>query len=70
MWSDNNFLISSLNGRSIYRVKFDENFQKIIFAEKIFVGERIRDIIYNKKFNAFILGLEDSGSIGFFNALK
>ena len=70
MWSDNNFLVSSLNGRSIYRVKFDENFQKVIFAEKIFVGERIRDIIYNKKFNAFILGLEDSGSIGFFNTLK
>ena len=38
----------------------------MIFVEKIFVGERIRDKIYNKEFNAFILGLEDNGSIGFF----
>ena len=45
-----NALITSLNGRSIYRVKFeDESFEKIIYVEKIFIGERIRDIKYVDK---------------------
>ncbi len=60
----NNFLITSLNGRSIYRVKFDDNFNKLLFLEKIFIGERIRDIKFNKKLNSFILALEESGSLG------
>ena len=33
-WIDNYF-ITSLNGRSIYRVKFDNSFSKILFIEKI-----------------------------------
>ena len=60
----NNYLITSLNGRSLYRVLFDKNYSKIIFAEKILIGERIRDIKYNKQTNSFILALEESGSIG------
>ena len=60
----NNFLITSLNGNSIYRVKFDDGFNKILFLEKIFIGERIRDIKFNKKLNSFVLALEESGSLG------
>lgn len=66
----NNFLISSLNGRSIYRTKFSQNFDKVIFYEKIFIGERIRDLKYYKNKNLIILALEDSGSIGILNLLK
>jgi len=33
--------------------------------EKIRVGKRIRDIVYNKKYNFFLLALEDGdGNIG------
>ena len=62
-WKDD-FLITSLNGLSIYRIKFDKNFSKIIYNEKIFIGERIRDIDFSTKENSFILALEDTGSIG------
>jgi hypothetical protein len=57
-----NFIISSLNDKSIYRIKFDKNYSKVIYIEKIFVGERIRDIKYYN--NLILLALEDTGSIG------
>lgn len=63
-WRMNNYLVTSLNGRSIYRIEIDEQFNKILFVEKIYIGERIRDIKYSKKLNSFILALEDSGSLG------
>ena len=47
----NDFLISSLNSRSLFRIKFDNDYKKIIFSEKIYVGERIRDIVFDKKEN-------------------
>ena len=63
-WQDN-FIITSLNRVSIYRVKFDENFEKLIFKEEIFIGKRIRDIAYNKKHNCFLLALEnENGTLG------
>ena len=60
----NNYLIASLNGRSLYRVSFDKNYSKIIYSEKIPIGERIRDIKYIQDINTFVLALEESGSIG------
>ena len=48
-WEDN-YLIASLYGNSIYRVKFDNDYSKILFSEKIFIGERIRDIKIHKNF--------------------
>jgi hypothetical protein len=62
-WQDN-FFVSSLYGRSLFRLRFDKKFEKIIFAERLFIGERIRDIIYDKKNDVFLLALEESGSIG------
>ena len=62
-WSDN-YLVTSLNNRSIYRVKFDEEFSKILFSERIVVGERIRDIKFMKNLNSFVLALEETGSLG------
>ena len=57
-WQDN-YLLSSLNGASLYRLKFNKDFNKIIFMEKIFVGKRIRDLKYVENQNALILALED-----------
>ncbi len=62
-WKDN-FLIASLNGNHIYRVKFDQNYEKILFKENIFIGERMRDLVYFKEKNVFLLALENSGSLG------
>ena len=59
-----NFIVSSLNGNSLYRIKFDENYNKIIFNEKIFIGNRIRDLKYHDKMNAIFLALEEKGEIG------
>ena len=64
----NNYLITSLRGLSIYRVMFDENYSRVITMEKIRIGKRIRDIVYNKKYNSFILALENgNGSVGYIN---
>ena len=37
---------------------------KIVYIEKIFIGERIRDIKYVDKIKSFILSLERAGNIG------
>lgn len=66
-FSDNfvdNFFVSSLNGRSLYRIKFNENYTKVIFNEKIFIGERIRDLKYYSKMNIILLALEEKGKLG------
>ena len=62
-WEDN-FLLASLNGASLYRIKFNETFNSIIYIEKIFIDRRIRDLKYSKKNNAIILALEDWQEIG------
>ena len=54
--------------KSIYRVEFDENFTKVKFIEQIKLGKRIRDIIYIKKYKAFVLALEDKD--GFLGVIK
>jgi hypothetical protein len=60
----NNYLLSSLAGNSILRIKFSENFDKIIFYETIYIGERIRDIIYEEENNLILLILEETASLG------
>jgi hypothetical protein len=62
-WKDN-YLLSSLAGNSIYRIKFSKSFDKIIFYETIYIGERVRDIIYGKKNNFIYLILEETASLG------
>ena len=59
-----NFIIASLNGRSIHRVKFDKDYNRILFNEKIFIGQRIRDLNYSSELNAILLALEEKGEIG------
>ena len=60
----NNFLVTSLEGRTIYRILFDKNFEKLIYHEKIYIGKRMRDIYYIKEFNVFLLALEGNAGPG------
>ena len=60
----NNFFVSSLNGKTLYRVIFDHNLEKIISMEPIYIGERIRDIEYDELNNVFLLILENTPSLG------
>ena len=63
LWVDN-FIISSLWGRSLYRVKFDTNYNKIIYSEQILIGQRIRDLKYHNETNTIFLALEEEGDLG------
>ena len=58
----NNFLVGSLKKRSLFRIEFDKNFTKVKFIENIFVGRRIRDMIYDEKNSKIYLAMEDQGA--------
>ena len=62
-WNDN-FLLTSLKGHSIFRLSLNKDFSRIISMERIIVGERIRDIVYDHDNKVIFLVLEDSGSLG------
>jgi hypothetical protein len=62
-WIDN-YLVASLNGKSLYKMKFNSQLTGVINIEQIYIGERIRDIVYSSKYKTFLLALEGSGSIG------
>lgn len=68
-WIDN-FILSSLWGHSIFRIKFDKNYNKVIFNEKIYIGKRIRDILYLKNEKIILLALEEKGEIGILKNLN
>ena len=57
-------MISSLGSRSLYRVRFDDSFDKVLLTEQIYIGERIRDLIYSKDLDLIFLALEDYGQLG------
>ena len=58
----NNFLIASLFSRHIYRVSFDKKYLKVKYMEKIYIGERIRDMKYYD--DLIFLALEETNSVG------
>jgi hypothetical protein len=60
----NNYLVGSLHGNHIYRVRFNKEFNKINYFEKIFIGERIRDLKYIPSHSIILMALEGTGSIG------
>ena len=59
---NNSYLISSLYRGSIFRTIFNKDFDKVIYLEEIFIGQRIRDLIFFD--NKIILALENKGEIG------
>jgi len=58
LW-ENNYFISSLWGESLYRIRLSKNHNKIIYNEKIYIGNRFRDLKYSELKNNFLLSLED-----------
>ena len=66
----NDLMITSLNDRSVYITNFDEDFSRIITIEKIFLGERIRDIKYYEELNSILLAFEENGEIGILSVIK
>ena len=59
-----NFILSSLYGRHLYRIKFDELFNRVLYMENIYIGERVRDLKFHNKLNLIILAFEENGEIG------
>jgi len=62
--SDDLYFLTSLKAGSLFIVKFDEKYSKIDFLQKIKLNERIRDIIYDRNNNNYLLVFESSGSLG------
>ena len=60
---ENLFFLTSLNARSIFQIKFDYNYDKVQLIEKIFIGQRIRDIAVIPQDKLVILALEQPGKI-------
>ena len=61
----NYIIISSLRASSIYLVKVDESFSKILNEDRIFFSnQRIRDIEYDKNLNVLFIIFEVTPSIG------
>ena len=61
----NSVFVTSLNGKSIYRLQFEsKEYKNILLTEKIYIGQRIRDIKYIPNKNVFFLALENFGEIG------
>ena len=46
------------------RIKLDSTKTRLIYIEEIFIGERIRDLVYDYLNKKILLALESSGSIG------
>ncbi len=63
--SDEKFIVSSLKDSSIY--PFTLKNDKIENMKRIFIGERIRDMVYDKKSSKIFLFLEDTASLGIIN---
>ncbi len=68
-WIDN-FLIASLNKRALFRTKFNNEKNKILFYEEIYIGSRIRDLKYHQELNGVLLALEDRAELGILKEYK
>ena len=66
----NDFFVSAMGNvilegdQTLHHLRFDESNKKIIFEDKVVINERIRDIIYNKEQNLFLMTLETEPSLG------
>lgn len=56
--------MSSLNGNSIYQVKLNNELDRIILIEKLFIGQRIRDLLITTDKNFVLMALERPNQIG------
>ena len=61
-FKENKFIVSSLKSASIYTFELNDN--KIENLTQIYIGERIRDMVYNKNLGLLLMFLENTASIG------
>ena len=61
----NEIYASSLRAHSIYIVKSDKIFSRVLNTDRLILDYRIRDIKYSKSLNGFIVIFENTPSIGF-----
>jgi len=66
----NNFLLSTLAERHLHRIKFNNNYTRVLFDEKIYIGERVRDIKFIDELGAVILAFEEKSEIGILTIKK
>lgn len=59
----NNYLLSSLNGNSLYRLKLSKDKKKLLFYETIYFGERIRDLVYYNDKKIILMIFEETGTL-------
>ena len=64
------YFLTSLKAGSLFNIKFNNNFTGVESIKQIRIGERIRDIVYDKKINVFYLIFENSRSIGILSNSK
>ena len=63
--------VSSLRAASIYVIKVNEKFNKILDEDRIYFPEqRIRDIAYDEENNVFFLLFEHTPSIGILKSIN
>ena len=56
------FLLSTLKAKSLYEISYDVNNKKISLGNKIYIGQRIRDLFNSDEY--ILLALEGNSSIG------
>ena len=67
--ANNDFFVSSLGNNipegdmTIHHLSFNKDFDKILFEDRIVVGERIRDIKFSKDLNNILMITENSPSL-------
>ena len=54
--------------RALHHFKFDDDYKKVIFNDIIYLGERVRDMIYLKDYDKVVLILENSPSLAILEA--
>ena len=54
--------------RALHHFKFDDDYKKVIFNDIIYLGERVRDMIYLKDNDKVVLILENSPSLAILEA--
>lgn len=62
-FTKNKFIVSSMREKSIYTFEINNNYE-LENLKKIYVGERIRDMIYNENQKMLLMFLENTASIG------
>ena len=60
---ENSIFITSMRNETIHDIEFDQNYEKIIGENEIFIGQRIRDISSDKELNLYYLILENPSSL-------